>query len=350
MSGPFELRLRPHKVGSVCLPFDLGPYVNVHQQPLAEEGAAIAVRVLTARKEYGHLELPSGRQARLVPGDIIVGVLGNRAALRGFCGRTPKEVKAGDTLHLLNMGGVIGVAEGGHAGLGRPIELEVIGTPMRNGRYLRLGEHGIDATVSIPEKVPPVLVLVGTCMNAGKTTAASVITRFIRRKGRMVHAGKVTGVAAIKDLQLFEDNGAGVTLSFLSCGLPSTCYRGDVVQVARTLLAHLAREAPDFIILEMGDGLMGEYGVDDVLADPVFSKHVKGAVLAAHDIIGAVAAARQLEAYGIETKVITGPCTDNAAGTRKLQSLGLYAANTLMEPDEVCRLAVQGLLPADDPA
>lgn len=348
MSGPFELRLRPHKVGSVCLPFQLGPYVTVHQQPVAEEGAAIACRVLTARKEYGHLELPSGRQARLVPGDIIVGVLGNRAALRGFCGRVPTSVALGDTLQLLNMGGVIGVAEGAHAGLGSPIELEVLGTPMRSGRILRLSEHGIPSTLPIPERVPPVLLLVGTCMNAGKTTAASVITRDVRRRGRMVHAGKVTGVAAIKDLQLFEDNGASRVLSFLDCGLPSTCYRSDVVQVARTLLAHLSRESPDLIILEMGDGLLGEYGVDDVLADPEFSRHVKGAVLAAHDIIGAVAAADRLRGYGIEVKVVTGPCTDNTAGTRKLGTMGLAAANTLMEPDEVCRLALSGLVRTDD--
>jgi hypothetical protein len=57
MSAAFEMRLRPNKVGSVCSPFHLGPYVNVLQEPIAEEGAAIACRVLTARKEYGHLEL-----------------------------------------------------------------------------------------------------------------------------------------------------------------------------------------------------------------------------------------------------------------------------------------------------
>lgn len=349
MSGPFELRLRPHKVGSVCLPFQLGPYITVHQQPVAEEGAAVACRVLTARKEYGHLELPSGRQARLVPGDIIVGVLGNRAALRGFCGRVPTSLKLGDRLQLLNMGGVIGVAEGAHAGLGSPIELEVLGTPMRSGRILRLGEHAIDGALAMPERVPPVLVLVGTCMNAGKTTAASVITREVRKRGRMVHAGKVTGVAAIKDMQLFEDNGASRVLSFLDCGLPSTCYRSDVVEVARTLLAHLSREAPDVIILEMGDGLLGEYGVDDVLADPVFSRHVHGAVLAANDIVGAVAAAERLRGFGIRVSLVTGPCTDNAAGTRRLASMGLAAANTLMDPEEVCRLALADLIPLDEP-
>jgi hypothetical protein len=350
MSAAFEMRLRPNKVGSVCSPFHLGPYVNVLQEPIAEEGAAIACRVLTARKEYGHLELPSGRQARLVPGDLIVGVLGNRAALRGFCGRVPTSLKCGDTVHLLNMGGVVGMSEGEHAGLGSPIELEVLGTPMRGGRPLRLSEHAIDAAVALPENPAPVLLLVGTCMNAGKTTAASVVLRNVRRTGGVVHAGKVTGVAAIKDLLLFADNGASKVLSFLDCGLPSTCYRHDVPDVARMLLGHLAQESPDLIVLEMGDGLLGEYGVDDVLADPLFVKHVRGAILAAHDVIGAVAAADRLKGYGVDVKLVTGPCTDNAAGTRKLEALGLRAANILVEPQRATDLAIEGMLPGGDPS
>jgi hypothetical protein len=330
------------------LPFELGPYVTVHQKPIAEEGAAVACRVLTSRREYGHLELVSGRQARLVPGDLIVGVLGNRAALRGFCGRVPTHVEAGDTLHLLNQGGVIGESDGSHAGLGDPIELEVIGTPVRRGRGLRLSEHAIDPAIPLGDSLPPVLVIVGTCMNAGKTTAAAVITRYLRSRGRLVHAGKVTGVAAIKDLLMFMDNGATRALSFLDCGLPSTCYRDDVPDVAQTLLAHLAQEAPDLIVLEMGDGLLGEYGVDDVFADPRFSRHVAGAVLAANDVIGAVAAAERLRAYGIETRVVTGPATDNAAGTRRVEACGFEAANTFMNPGLMCQLATEGLIPPSD--
>ncbi len=348
MSAAFEMRLRPHKIGSVCLPFDLGPYVNVHPKPLAEEGAAIACRVLTQRKEYGHLELPSGRTARLVPGDLIVGVLGSRAALRGFCGRPPATVKVGDVLHLLNMGGVIGVSEGDHAGLGSPIELEVLGVPVRNGKPLRLQDFAIEREPPLPTPMPPVLIIVGTCMHAGKSTAAAVITRSLRTRGRVVHAGKVTGVAAIQDILKFQDYGAHKTLSFLECGAPSTCYRNDVEEIARTLLGHLAQEAPDLILIEMGDGLSGEYGVDEILADPGFAKHVKGAVLAANDIIGAVAAARQLQALGIEVKAITGPATDNVAGTRRIERAGLPAANTLMEPGRLCDLATAGLLPSEE--
>jgi hypothetical protein len=348
LSTEYDLRLRPNKVGSVCLPFQLGPYITVHQHPVCEEGAAIACRVLTSRKEYGHLELTTGRQARLVPGDLIVGALGARAALRGFCGRVPTSLKAGDVVHLLNLGGVIGISEGDHAGLGKPIELEVIGTPIRNGRGLRLREHAIERTTVLPEKLPPVLVLVGTCMNSGKTTAAAVIMRYLRRRGKIVHAGKVTGVAAIKDMLLYSDSGSHRTLSFLDVGLPSTCYHDDIPEVALTLLAELAEESPDCIVLEMGDGLLGEYGVDEVLADPRFAGRLHGAVLAANDVIGAVAAAERLKACGIPVLCVTGPATDNAAGTRKLEAHGLQAANIFMNARKACELATAGIVPPGD--
>lgn len=343
-----DLRLRPHKIGSVCLPLELGPYVTVHPNPIAEEGAAVACRVLTSRKEYGHLELTTGRQARLVPGDLIVGVLGNRAALRGFCGRVPSHIEAGDTLNLLNQGGVIGLSDGDHAGLGSPIELEVLGTPVRHGRGLRLSEHALDRATPLGGNMPPVLVLVGTCMNSGKTTAAAVITRYLRRHGRVVHAGKVTGVAAIRDQLMFLDNGASRVLSFLDAGLPSTCYHDDVPEIASTLLAHLAQEAPDCIILEFGDGLMGEYGVDEVLADPMVSRHITGAILAANDVVGAAAGAERLASWGIPVKVVTGPATDNVAGTRRLEGMGLRAANIFMAAEDVCRYATEDVLPWGD--
>jgi hypothetical protein len=349
VSDTHDLRIRPHKVGCVCLPFELGPYVTVSQRALAEEGAAVACRVLTSRKEYGHLELGSGRKAPLVPGDLVIGVLGSRAALRGFCGRAPSELRYGDTLQLLNQGGVIGVADGVHAGLGSPIDLEVLGTPTRGGAPLRLRDYAVAPREPSPEDLPPVLMIVGTCMHAGKTTAAAVITRYLRGKGLVVHAGKVTGVASIGDLLLFADNGANKTLSFLDCGLPSTCYRDDIPAVAWTLLGHLADESPDLIVLEMGDGLLGEYGVEAVLEDSHLGKAISGVVLAANDTVGAVAAAERLAAVGLDVRLVVGPATDSAVGATGLKRAGLQSANVLLEPERVCVLATTGLVPEGAP-
>jgi hypothetical protein len=332
------LRIRPDKISSVCTPLRLGPYLTVSRDATAGTGTAIVCRVLTARQQYGYLELPSGRQAILVPGDVIVGVLGARAALRGFCGRPPEKVAVGDRLCLLNQGGVIGVSEGRTVGLGVPIELEVLGTPTREDQPLRLGDYAL-APLPLPQQMPPVLAFAGTCMNAGKTTAAGVLIHYLRARGLTVHAGKATGVACIKDLLEFSDNGASKTLSFLDCGVPSTCYRDDVPNIARTLLANLAANAPDIIVLELGDGLLGSYGVDEILAAQDLAGCMTGAVLAANDIIGGYAAAERLRSVGITTQVITGPATDNIAGEAKLNQLGYGAANIFHDPARFCRLA-----------
>lgn len=332
------LRIRPDKIGSACGPLKLGPYLTVSPEAVTGTGVAVVCRVLTARQKYGYLELPSGRTAILVPGDLIVGVLGARAALRGFCGRVPETLKAGDKLCLLNQGGVIGVGEGRTVGLGQPIEVEVVGTPLRDDRPMRLADYALEPR-ELPESMPPVLAVAGTCMNAGKTTAAGVIIHHLRDSGLKVHAGKATGVACIKDLLEFADNGASKTLSFLDCGKPSTCHEPDIPQATRTLLAHLATNAPDVIVLELGDGFLGAYGVDAILEDPALSRCISGAVLAANDIIGGYSGAERLKGFGIETLLVIGPATDNLAGESKLVELGYPAANIFREPERVCELA-----------
>src|SRR5664279_3063836 len=91
-------------------------------------GDVVAVRALSESVTYGNLELPSGRLAKINVGDVLLGVLGKRRALKGFVGDVPDSINAGDRLHLLNMGGVIGVCKGHHSSLSDAIEVEVLGT------------------------------------------------------------------------------------------------------------------------------------------------------------------------------------------------------------------------------
>ncbi|MCA9664901.1 MAG: hypothetical protein KC503_04910 [Myxococcales bacterium] len=337
------LRVRPDKIASVCSPFELGPYLSLRRQPVAEEGAAVVGRVLTVNQQYGHLELRSGRPAQLVPGDLIVGVLGARAALRGFCGRVPTKLEAGDELWLLNKGGVIGESDGATVGLGQPIRIEIIGTPERDDKPLRLSDYAMPRTRELPARMPPVLLVAATCMHSGKTTAAGAVTRFLTSAGLRVHAGKATGVAAVADLLVFADNGAQMTLSFLDAGAPSTCYRKDVPEITRTLLTHLAAEQPDAIVLELGDGLFGAYGVDEILDDKELAAATSTALVAANDVIGGWAAAERLRERGIAVASITGRATDNEAGRSKLRKLGYAANNIFQQAEELYRVCCEGL-------
>src|SRR5881227_1734305 len=94
-------------------------------EPVA--GDVVVVRALTDSATYNQLELPTGRLAKINPGDVLIGVLGRRRALKGFVGDVPATVNAGDELHLLNLGGVIGSCTGHHSSLDDAIKVEVAG-------------------------------------------------------------------------------------------------------------------------------------------------------------------------------------------------------------------------------
>src|SRR5882672_3309817 len=73
-------------------------------------GDIVVVEALEEKRVYDQLELITGRLAHISKDDVIAGTIGSRRALKGFVGDAPAQVRAGDTLNVLNMGGVIGVA------------------------------------------------------------------------------------------------------------------------------------------------------------------------------------------------------------------------------------------------
>src|SRR3979409_963287 len=116
------------KIGSATSPLGLSRTLNVtggNGAPRA--GDVVVVRVLMDNATYNMLELPTGRLAKVNPGDVLVGVLGRRRALKGFVGDVPARIGAGDELHLLNLGGVIGSCSGHHSSLNDAIKVKVIG-------------------------------------------------------------------------------------------------------------------------------------------------------------------------------------------------------------------------------
>ena len=80
------------KVASVAQHNDLTAEIRLSQDIPCEEGVLIAVRVLNNKSRYNQLELTSGRMATVTQGDIVVGALGHRNALRGYSGHLPKKL------------------------------------------------------------------------------------------------------------------------------------------------------------------------------------------------------------------------------------------------------------------
>jgi hypothetical protein len=166
----------------------------------------------------------------------------------------------------------------------------------------------------------PVVAIVGSSMNAGKTAAACALVQAFAHRGLTVHAGKATGVSLRRDILAMEDAGARRTHIFTDFGIVTTT-RESAPPAARSLLTALAREQPDLIVLELGDGLLGLYGVDAILDDTLVRQTFGAVVLAASDPVAAWGGVRLLaERHALATTVVTGPATDNAAGTRLVQA------------------------------
>ena len=125
----------------------------------------------------------------------------------------------------------------------------------------------------------PVVALAGTCMEAGKTAAACAIIARMRHRGLTVDAFKATGVSLRRDILAFEDSGARRTMIFTDLGIvTTTAHCGPAL--TRTMLTEMAGGAPDVIVFELGDGLLGTYGVESILRQPDIKScaHRRGAV------------------------------------------------------------------------
>jgi hypothetical protein len=336
-------RCRLEKIASVTANLRLDGNAVLGTDVPARAGTVVAARVLNAKTTYNRLEDVHGRLVALQPGDVIAGALGHRDALYGYSGRVPESVSVGDELQLLNQGGVIGAGAEAAPGIGEPYQLEILGSVLafphldrRVGRPANIADAAHPAR-ELPANGPPLLVLVGTSMDAGKTTAAGVVIADLVRRGKSVAAGKLTGVSLRRDALQMADCGASPSLVFTDFGIVTTDER-NAVPAAHSLVAALDEAEPDAIVLEMGDGLLGTYGVHALLDDPALRGRIAGTLLCAQDPVGAWGGARILsERYDLAPTAVSGRVTDTPAGRRFCtERLGVPGWNALLHGPELC--------------
>jgi hypothetical protein len=317
------------KIGSATSPLKLTKSVSVISENDAPKvGDVVVVRALSESVTYGNLELPSGRLAKINSSDVLLGVLGKRRALKGFVGDVPDSIKAGDRLHLLSMGGVIGVCKGHHSSLSDAIQVEVLGVACdKSGSVLNIADNALQPSDFL-EKSAPVVVVAGTCMNSGKTVAVTEIIKQAHHAGLKIAGGKMSGVAVLRDTLNMQDSGACATASFLDCGLPSTVDAGNLAPVAKAILNKLNESEPDLIVIELGDGIVGGYAVDSILQDLEIKSATSAFVFCASDYVGVIGGVEVLRRLGIEIDVIAGSVTDSQMGEDFVQKeFGINAGN-----------------------
>lgn len=331
------MKLVLDKVASSTRNANLQREATLSSEIVCREGYVIAARTLTEKGHYNTVELTTGRMSRLCKGDVLAGVLGNRNALKGYCGVVPERLAPGDTIQILNLGGVLGQCTSDNPELGPPIDAEVLGSVLhfpslqhRIGKPAHIFDGPVQVSDALPE-APPLAIVSGTCMNAGKTRAACEIIKQLDHAGLKVGAAKLSGISLRRDTLDMADFGAAAVFDFTDAGI--VCTRPEtVVGAAKGIVRALASQKVDCIVLELGDGIMGEYGVMSLLLDPELMSFVRAHVLAANDPVGAWGASQFLTGKCPPIDAICGPATDNLVGKRFISAkLGLEAANAIKD-------------------
>jgi len=315
------MRINADKIASVTRNLKLDRSLTLSPAVRAEHGAVVAGRVIGEKSAYNQLEDVHGRMNVLHGDDVIVGALGHRNALHGYEGVLPKSVEVGQKLHVLNLGGVIGECVSHNPEVGQPFEFEVLGQVLvypefqsREGQPANIRMGALKANGRKPDC--KVIYVAGTCMSAGKTAAACAIVRRLAQAGFRVGGAKLTGVSLMRDTLSMRDYGADITYDFTDAGIVCTAHE-TAADVARTVFAEMSGRGLDVIVAETGDGIMGDYGVQSILADPELRRLAVGFVFCANDPVGVAGGVQELQKhYGIACDVVSGPATDNRVGVR----------------------------------
>lgn len=336
-------------VASTAAKTGIDKLVTISEYVVPQEGYCVVVQALENKPVYNQIECADGEFRTIAEGDVFVGVLGERKALKGYSGSVPRVAHAGDVLNVLNMGGIIGAVTSDHPDLGPALKVRVLGAAMveLDGRWVhaRLQDHALPAVENLTESAPIVFIS-GTAMNTGKTWAACELVQRLTDRGLRVSAAKATGAALMRDCRTMMRHGAIRIATFTDVGLVSSTSK-SMAMYAKGLVKHLNEDDPDVIVIELGDGIIGYYGVDELLQDKELQSFCYAHVVAAVDLAG-VWAVQQLfkERYHADVAVITGPVTDNGVGKQYIrQIMGIPAINAREDPERLGEL-VAARLPA----
>ncbi|MGI8700626.1 MAG: hypothetical protein ACR2JU_05360 [Nocardioidaceae bacterium] len=291
-----------------------GPYWLVSGAEIVPHAGDVVLARVHRIGQHLRIERPESRRATLFEGDEILIAYGDRYAPDQFESQVPRNL---DYTNLAAAGGVAGHVIAAHDSMGDPTEIEPLGlladlsgvlTLQRCAPGRRLTPEDLQDVPRV--RTPPVVAVLGTSMNSGKTTTVASIVRGFTAAGLKVAAGKVTGTGAGGDPLLFEDSGAAAVMDFTDFGYPTT-YRlphDEIRTLLVSLISELAATAPDVIVLEVADGLF-QQETSRLIDDPLFARLIDTVVFAAGEALGALAGQDLLRLRGLAPVLVSGRLT-----------------------------------------
>lgn len=288
-----------------------------------ERGDFVAGIVTGSQTKKYRVELTTGRMMDILEGDLLIGALGAREATLEATGSW-EEVGDDGIMQLLTGAGLLGKCRSRSAVLPPLIDVRYEGHVIVDQLKASLQRFRVPAE-SLVYDVPTIL-LIGSSMSAGKTTAARRIIRMLKGHGYIVAGCKLTGAGRYRDILSMKDAGADLLLDFVDGGLASTIGPETVVRPAlRNVLSRVAAYSPDVAVIEAGASPLEPY--NGRLAIEMMNDSIRFTVLCASDpysVLGVTTA------YKRRPDIVTGIAASTDAATGLVQRLsGIPAFNIL---------------------
>lgn len=308
-------------------------------------GDVVAAEV-TEVGRHTRVELANGRRAHLFPGDVLLLAYAARYAPDQFEAETPADL---GPCHLVAAGGIAAEVHTAHDAMAAPTRITPLGIAA-TAAGTRVTMAGLAAVrPARPMRGVPTIAVVGTSMNAGKTSTGAALVRGLTAAGYRVGAAKITGTGAGGDRWLFADSGAAGVLDFTDAGMATT-YRmplDRILEGARDLRDRLVLDGADAVVLEIADGVM-QPETARLLAREEFQTMVTSFVFAAGDAPGALYGVERLRATGLPVAAVSGRLTASPLAMREVAGaldVGVHGLAGLADPEVAVRL----LRPVGDP-
>lgn len=286
-------------------------------------GDYVIVEMLDDGPASYSLETADGSLVGMSPGDRMVGALGTRAATLEVVGDW-REITDDLEMQTLTAAGVLGVCTSAALQSAELANVRYVGHAFRDGERSRMKDFVTPSGSGRLEA--PVVLIIGTSMDSGKTVAAVAAVRELVAAGRRVAGAKVTGVGRLRDILAMEKVGAEPIMDFVDVGLPSTVVPPDEYEHSLKLLcSKISASQPEVVVVEAGASPLEPYCGD--VAMKVLSDNVVMTVLCASDPYAVLGV---MKAFGIKPDLVSGRSTSTEAGVRLIEKMtGVRALNVI---------------------
>jgi hypothetical protein len=305
------------------------PEIDFEVKPVPHRewrNADYALVEVTTHRNVLNIELANGRMVHAAKGDLVVGALGVRFATLEAVGSW-RDVGADLQMELLTGAGLLGKATSSSFQLPPLIKVGYLGHIFVKGKPANMKDYVKPESQATFDT--PCIILVGTSMSAGKTTAARIIIRELKNLDLKILAAKITGAGRYRDILVMGDAGADAIMDFVDVGLPSSvCPESEFKPALTTLLSRMAKVQADVAVIEIGASPLEPY--NGQLAIDMLRQNQKSIVLCASDPYGAYGV---MKAFGLKPDLVSGVATNTEAGVQLIEKLTGVRALNIMDPD-----------------